>query len=104
MDRKKDMINRGGEKICSFDVENEIYKLKGVNEAAVVGIPDDVYGEVAAALVKLGPGSDLDEPKIQALLHKKIAKYKIPKRILITDEIPLTPNGKIDKRAIRKMF
>nr|WP_298090846.1 class I adenylate-forming enzyme family protein [uncultured Blautia sp.] len=104
VDRKKDMINRGGEKICSFDVENEIYKLKGVNEAAVVGIPDDVYGEVAAALVKLGPGSDLDEPKIQALLHKKIAKYKIPKRILITDEIPLTPNGKIDKRAIRKMF
>ena len=76
----------------------------GVNEAAVVGIPDDVYGEVAAALVKLDPGSDLDEPKIQALLHKKIAKYKIPKRILITDEIPLTPNGKIDKRAIRKMF
>ena len=63
----------------------------GVNEAAVVGIPDDVYGEVAAALVKLDPGSDLDEPKIQALLHKKIAKYKIPKRILITDEIPLTP-------------
>ena len=56
VDRKKDMINRGGEKICSFDVENEIYKLKGVNEAAVVGIPDDVYGEVAAALVKLGPG------------------------------------------------
>ena len=104
VDRKKDMINRGGEKICSFDVENEIYKLKGVNEAAVVGIPDDVYGEVAAALVKLDPGSDLDEPKIQALLHKKIAKYKIPKRILITDEIPLTPNGKIDKRAIRKMF
>lgn len=104
VDRKKDMINRGGEKICSFDVENEIYKLEGVNEAAVVGIPDEVYGEVAAALVKLDPRSNLDEAKIQALLHKKIAKYKIPKRILITDEIPLTPNGKVNKRAIRKMF
>lgn len=104
VDRKKDMINRGGEKICSFDVENEIYKLEGVNEAAVVGIPDEVYGEVAAALVKLDPESNLDEKKIQELLRKKIAKYKIPKRILIADEIPLTPNGKVDKRAIRKMF
>ena len=104
VDRKKDMINRGGEKICSFDVENEIYKLKGVNEAAVVGIPDEVYGEVAAALVKLDPESNLDEKKIQELLRKKIAKYKIPKRILIADEIPLTPNGKVNKRAIRKMF
>lgn len=98
------MINRGGEKICSFDVENEIYKLEGVNEAAVVGIPDEVYGEVAAALVKLDPESNLDEKKIQELLRKKIAKYKIPKRILIADEIPLTPNGKVNKRAIRKMF
>ena len=104
VDRKKDMINRGGEKICSFDVENEIYKLEGVNEAAVVGIPDEVYGEVAAALVKLDPESNLDEKKIQELLRKKIAKYKIPKRILIADEIPLTPNGKVNKRAIRKMF
>lgn len=104
VDRKKDMINRGGEKICSFDVENEIYKLDGVSEAAVVGIPDEIYGEVAAALVKLEPGSNLNEAEIQALLRKKIAKYKIPKRILFTDEIPLTPNGKVNKRAIRKMF
>ena len=104
VDRKKDMINRGGEKICSFDVENEIYKLDGVNEAAVVGIPDEIYGEVAAALVKLEPGSNLDEAEIQALLRKKIAKYKIPKKILFADEIPLTPNGKVNKRAIRKMF
>ena len=54
--------------------------------------------------MKLDPGSNLDEAKIQAMLRRKIAKYKIPKRILITDEIPLTPNGKVNKRAIRKMF
>ena len=52
VDRKKDMINRGGEKICSYDVENELYKIDGISEAAVVGIPDEVYGEVAATAVR----------------------------------------------------
>ena len=70
------MINRGGEKICSFDVENEIYKLEGVNEAAVVGIPDEVYGEVAAALVKLDPESNLDENKNTGAASQKNRKIQ----------------------------
>lgn len=104
VDRKKDMINRGGEKICSFDVENELYKIKGIREAAVVGIPDPVYGEVAAAMVILNPGCALDECSIQDLLHKRIAKYKIPAKILISEELPLTPNNKIDKRKLRSLL
>lgn len=104
VDRKKDMINRGGEKICSFDVENELYQIDGIEEAAVVGIPDNIYGEVAAALIKLDSNSDLDEKKIQNILSKKIAKYKIPSRIIIANKIPLTPNGKIDKRKIKTLF
>lgn len=104
VDRKKDMINRGGEKICSFDVENELYKIKGIREAAVVGIPDPVYGEVAAAMVVLDPGCDLNECSIQDLLHERIAKYKIPAKILISEKLPLTPNGKIDKKKLRILF
>ena len=104
VDRKKDMINRGGEKICSYDVENELYHLPGIEEAAVVGIPDEVYGEVAAAVVKCSPGVTLTQEQVQSMLHDKLAKYKIPAKILFLPEIPTTPNGKIDKKNIRNLF
>lgn len=104
VDRKKDMINRGGEKIWSFDVENELYRLEGIDEAAVVGIPHDIYGEVAAAAVKLSPGSPLTQEQIQDMLKSRIAKYMIPARILFLDELPLTPNNKVNKGAIRRLF
>ena len=104
VDRKKDMINRGGEKIWSFDVENEIYKIKHVEDTAVVGIPDEIYGEVAAAVVKVSPGASLTEDMIKQCLTDKIAKYKIPAKIIIVDEIPVTPNGKVDKQTIKTLF
>ena len=104
VDRKKDMINRGGEKIWSFDVENELYRVSGISEAAVVGIPDDIYGETAAAAVKLSPSANLTEADIKQALTDKIARYMIPSRILILDDIPVTPNGKIDKFSVRKLF
>lgn len=104
VDRKKDMINRGGEKICSYDVENELYKIDGILDAAVVGIPHEIYGEVAAAAVKKKEGSLLDEAAVKELLKPHLAKYKIPEKILFVDEIPLTPNSKIDKNSIRKLF
>lgn len=103
-DRKKDMINRGGEKICSYDVENELYQIPGIEEAAVVGIPDDLYGEVAAAVVQCRPESGHTEETLQGLLKTKMAGYKVPARILFVDRIPLTSNSKIDKKAIRAMF
>lgn len=104
MDRKKDMINRGGEKICSYDVENELYQLPQVDEAAVVGIPDEIYGEVAAAAIKLRAGESVTATQIQAWLRGRMAKYKVPTRILFLDQLPVTPNGKIDKRTIRTLF
>lgn len=104
VDRKKDMINRGGEKIWSFDVENELYRLEGVDEAAVVGIPHDLYGEIPAAAVKLAPHSSLTEKRIQELLRGRIANYMIPSRIIFLEELPLTPNSKVDKGAIRTLF
>lgn len=104
VDRKKDMINRGGEKIWSFDVENALYSIAGIKEAAVVGIPDVVYGEVAAAVVRFAPGIHMEEKDIQGLLLQKIAKYMVPAKILEVKEIPLTKNNKVDKTAIRNLF
>ena len=103
-DRKKDMINRGGEKICSYDVENKLLEMNGVEDAAVVGIPDELYGEVPAALIKLKKGTVIEEAEIKAFLESQMASYKVPQKILFTENIPLTENMKINKRKVRKMF
>lgn len=104
VDRKKDMINRGGEKICSFDVENELLSIYGVEDTAVVGIADELYGEVPVAVVKLQEGSSLTETELKAILKERMANYKVPVKISIVDKIPTTENLKTDKKAIRAWF
>ena len=104
LDRKKDMINRGGEKICSIDVENAILTINEIENASVVGIPDETYGEIPVAMVELEKNYDITEDQIKNILRNKIAKYKIPEKIIFVDQIPLTPNSKIDKKKIRETF
>lgn len=104
VDRKKNMINRGGEKIWCYDVENEIVSMEGICDAAVVGIPDELYGEVPAAIVQLEGAGGPKEEEIQKYLKKRMAKYKVPVKIRRVDSIPQTPNGKTDKITIRKML
>lgn len=104
VDRKKDMINRGGEKIWCTDVEDEIISLRGVKDAAVVGIPDDIYGEVAAAAVVLEEGSLLTEELLKKKLTGRLARFKIPEKVIFLDAIPKTPGLKTDKKTIRTMF
>lgn len=104
VDRKKNMINRGGEKIWCFDVENELTAMEGIQDAAVVGIPDELYGEVAAAVVQLRPGSEITTEMIQEYLRGRIAKYKIPVKIKLVDHVPQTVNGKTDKNAIKDIL
>ena len=100
----KDMINRGGEKIVSSDVEKALLDIKGIEEAAVVGIPHEIYGEAPAALVKCAPDTIWDKEGLCTALKSRIAGYKIPVQIWFTEKIPLTPNGKYDKKAIRNLF
>lgn len=101
VDRKKDMINRGGEKICSYDVEHALLCLPGVEDAAVVGIRDETYGEVAAAAVVAAEGVTLTQELLQQQLLSHIARYKIPAKICFVPQLPLTPNGKVDKKLLR---
>ncbi|WP_157151564.1 class I adenylate-forming enzyme family protein [Brachyspira sp. SAP_772] len=104
VDRKKDLINKGGEKICSFDVENEISKIEGVLESAVVARLDDKYGEVPVAMVRLMSGYSYSYEDFYNILIKNLAKYKVPVDIIFTDELPKTANGKVDKKEIKKIF
>ena len=102
VDRKKDMINRGGEKVCSFDIENTIHTLPGVVEAVVVGVPDSKYMEVPAAVIKLEKGTNVRAQDIKEMLKTRVARFKIPEYIVFVEDIPKTHNGKIDKRMIKE--
>ena len=104
VDRKKDMINRGGEKICSFDIENEIYKVEGVLEAAVVARQDSKYGEVPVAMIKLANGYNYDYKYFYNKLIQNLAKYQIPVDIIFSKELPKTANGKLNKTEIKKIL
>lgn len=104
VDRKKDMINRGGEKICSFDIENELISIDGIIEAAVVAKEDKKYGEIPVAAVRIEEGVNIKKSDIQNILKQKLAKYQIPSQIIFLDKMIKTINGKIDKKAIKKLF
>lgn len=101
--RKKDLINRGGEKISAEEIENIILSHPKVDNVAVVAMPDPVLGERACAYIKLKQlesSITLDELK-SFLLEKKIAKFKLPERLEIIDQFPLTNVGKISKKDLR---
>ncbi len=101
-DRIKDMVLRGGENIYSIEVEDAIYKHPAVAEAAVVGIPDEKYGEEVFAFVVLREGVDATAEDILSECQKHIPKYKCPKRIAFEQSFPKTSTGKILKRTVRE--
>jgi long-chain acyl-CoA synthetase len=100
LDRKKDMIIRGGENIYPREVEEVIHQHPGVSQAAVVGIPDPVRGEEVLALV-IRRDSGLDADVLAAWLSTRLAAYKRPKAIRFVEDFPRTPTGKVQKAILR---
>ncbi len=101
--RRKDLINRGGEKISSDEVENLILKHPAVDACCVVAMPDPVFGEKACAFVVLQPGGTLTLPQLgEFLLAQRIAKFKLPERLEIVERFPISPAGKILRRELRE--
>jgi 2,3-dihydroxybenzoate-AMP ligase len=100
--REKDMINRGGEKISAEEVENFAYQLDGVEMAAAVAMPDPKLGERLCLYVTLAEGNQLVLDDVAQLMNSAgVARYKVPERLVVVDDLPKTKVGKIDKRAIR---
>ncbi len=101
VDRKKDMVLSGGENIASSEVERILYQIESVQEAAVIGVPDPTWGERVVAVVVLGDQQTLTMNDIQAHCQGKLAKFKIPKQLVLTDSLPRNPSGKVLKRVLR---
>lgn len=103
--RKNDLINRGGEKISTDEVENLLLKHPAVHAVALVAMPDPVFGERACAFVTLKAGALLGfEEMKDFLLAQKIAKFKLPERLEVLNEFPISPAGKILRRNLREMI
>ena len=104
MDRKKDVINSGGENIYSREVEEAILQHPAVSECAVIGIPDETWGESVCALVVAREAGGVSEAAIVAHVASLIASYKKPKKVLFVAELPKLVTGKVDKKRLRAEY
>lgn len=102
VDRKKDIIISGGENIASLEVERVIYELPQVLEAAVIGVPHPKWQEIPIAYVALKKGEKLTPEEIIAHCTKRLAKFKVPKKVEFIDALPRNPSGKVLKRELRE--
>ncbi|EID09713.1 class I adenylate-forming enzyme family protein [Mycolicibacterium phlei] len=101
VDRKKDVIITGGENVYSPEVEDAVLRVTGIAACAVVGAPDERWGEAVCAVVVCEPGADVTLEAVQAEVRQRLAAYKIPRRLVIVDELPVLPSGKVDKKRLR---
>jgi acyl-CoA synthetase (AMP-forming)/AMP-acid ligase II len=99
--RKSDMIIRGGENIYPREIENVLYALPGLEEAAVIGVPDALYGEAVVACVAPDSARELTPERILAHCRAHLAPFKIPTSIYLLEHLPRNATGKFDKKALR---
>jgi len=104
MDRKKDLIISGGENIYPAEIEDILLGHPKIADVGVIGFPDEKWGESIKAIVTLKPDENLTEAELLDWCQGKIGRFKIPKKVVFTDQIPRTPTGKILKRVLRDQF
>ena len=104
VDRKKDMIISGGFNVYCTEVEAGIMALPQVQECAVIGVPDDKWGEAVKAIVVCRPDDSLSEAEVMAHCKAKLGSVKSPKSVEFWPEIPKTPAGKLDRKSMRKQY
>jgi fatty-acyl-CoA synthase len=102
IDRKKDMIKTGGENVSSQEVEGILFKQGKIMQAAVIGMPDPIWGEAVTAVVVPFPGVALTEQEIIAYCKASMAGYKVPKKVIFVSSMPTTPSGKVLKRLLKE--
>ena len=103
-DRKKDVINSGAENVSSLEVEDAIFSHPEITEVAVIGVPDEKWGEAVLALVVTVPDSTLDEAQVIEWVRGRLARYKVPKRVEFREELARTATGKLQKFKLREPY
>jgi fatty-acyl-CoA synthase len=98
------MIISGGENIYPAEVELLLSEIDGVTGAAVIGVPDERWGEVPWAVLTVRAGVPVDTGTVRAFLAGKVARYKVPKQVVIVDELPRTASGKVRKTDLRRRY
>ena len=104
VDRKKDMIKTGGENVASREVEETVYRLDGVSEVAVIGLPHPYWIEAVTAVIVPKAGVALSEDDVIAHCRAHIAHFKVPKKVLFAESLPKNPSGKVLKRELRTRY
>jgi fatty-acyl-CoA synthase len=103
VDRKKDMYISGGENVYPAEVEAALSELTDIGESAVIGVPDERWGEVGRAYVIPVPGKSITEEQVIIHCTARLAKFKVPKSVVITEFIPRTASGKVQKHILKEM-
>jgi acyl-CoA synthetase (AMP-forming)/AMP-acid ligase II len=104
VDRKKDVIISGGENIYSLEVEECLLAHPSVEQVAVIGVPDDKWGEAVSAVVVPAPGAVVVPFDLQEHVRSRLARYKAPRHVFVTDELPVLATGKVDKKLLRARY
>ncbi|MDT8306889.1 MAG: long-chain fatty acid--CoA ligase [Anaerolineae bacterium] len=102
--RSKDMIISGGENVYAAEVEAAFREHPAVAEAALIGQPDETWGEVGLMVVVPQPGVDISAAELTAFCRERLARYKVPKAIVFAPELPYSPYGKVEKRKLRQQY
>ncbi|WML38370.1 long-chain fatty acid--CoA ligase [Neobacillus sp. OS1-2] len=102
VDRKKDMIISGGENVYSVEVEGVLFEHPAILDAAIIGLPDEVWGEAVCAIIVPKEGAVIDEQELRSFCREKLAGYKVPRRIFIEEQLPRNASGKILKYQLRQ--
>jgi acyl-CoA synthetase (AMP-forming)/AMP-acid ligase II len=103
-DRVKDMIVSGGENVYPIEVEEALASHADVSEVAVIGLPDERWGEVVTAVVVVRGEHEIDQDALVAHARERLAGYKLPRQIHVADQLPKTPTGKVLKRELRGTY
>jgi long-chain acyl-CoA synthetase len=101
--RTDDIIKTRGEKVSPLEVENALFDVEGVKEAAVVGFPDDVLGEAIRAFVVLDDGAELSEQEVIAACRTRLESFMVPQEVVFLDELPTTATGKVRRKSLREV-
>ena len=104
VDRWKDMYISGGENVYPAEVENVLYQLPQVAEAAIIGVPDDRWGETGLAVVVVKPNEELSADDVIGHCLKQLAKFKVPASVEFIDALPRNGTGKVLKRTLRDQY